>query len=107
MDSKPNCVGPLHVQQPPSGYKADTNTSIHALNWATYVIQRPIESLFSNENNNTQVFASNLYVTKTHKAFSQSCVSKDKEKDFCNDKKHKLKNWAQIDADNFEQAMPW
>ena len=31
MDSKPNCVGPLHVQQPPSGYKADMNTSIHAL----------------------------------------------------------------------------
>ena len=31
MDSKPNCVGPLHVQQPPSGYKADMNTPIHAL----------------------------------------------------------------------------
>ena len=31
MDSKPNCVGSLHVQQPPSGYKADMNTSIHAL----------------------------------------------------------------------------
>ena len=43
-----------------------TWTPLSMLSMNPYEIQRPIESLFSNEPSNSRVLASNLYITKTH-----------------------------------------